>query len=116
MTSLLVQADDLLRGAITIPSESLRGACWLGRAALEETVRQQLEDAGHPVGTASMRSMLACLESATGLSTPQLARDAKYAWIGLSQAAHHHAYELAPTVAEVRHLLGLVARVASTTA
>lgn len=115
MTSLLVQANDLIRGAISIPSESLRGACWLGRAALEATVRQQLEDAGHPVGTASMRSTLACFESATR-STPQLARDAKYAWIGLSQAAHHHAYELAPTVAEVRHLLGLVATVASTTA
>ena len=116
MTSLLVQADDLLRGAIAVPSESLRGACWLGRAALEEAIRRQLENSGHPVGTASMRSMLACLESATGPSTAQLARDAKYAWIGLSQASHHHAYELAPTVAEVRHLLGLVARIASTPA
>lgn len=115
MTALLAQADGLLRGAITIPSESLRGACWLGRAALEEAVRQQLQDAGHPVGTASMRSMLACLESATGPSTPQLARDANYAWIGLSQASHHHAYELAPTVTEVQHLLRLVARIASTT-
>ncbi|MFL5406415.1 MAG: hypothetical protein ACJ79O_11210, partial [Myxococcales bacterium] len=33
---------------------------------------------------------------------------ADYAWSRLSQACHHHAFELAPTAAEARHLINLV--------
>jgi hypothetical protein len=33
---------------------------------------------------------------------PEAALLAREAWLGLSRAAHHHAYELAPTAAELR--------------
>jgi hypothetical protein len=107
VTSLLVQAGGLLAtDAVTTP-EARRCACWLARAALEDLVRQQVEARGLGTGHGSMRSLLTCLEVATS-DTPDLARSARYAWLGLSQAAHHHAYELAPTVSETRHLVGLV--------
>ena len=107
VTSLLVQARGLLAtDAVTTP-EARRCACWLARAALEDLVREQVEARGFGAGHGSMRSLLTCLEVATS-DSPDLARMARYAWLGLSQAAHHHAYELAPTISETRHLVGLV--------
>ncbi|MGA8254169.1 MAG: hypothetical protein WB989_27045 [Mycobacterium sp.] len=45
---------------------------------------------------------------------------ARRVWHSLSQAVHHHAYELQPSPAEVRHLVGqvrdLAAQAASSTA
>lgn len=113
MSTLLGEADRLLTGGIGIASEARRGACWLVRAVLEDAVRQHLESAGYPTGEATMRSLLACLESLQH-ADPQVARTARLAWIGLSNASHHPAYELAPTVAEVRHLMTLVAHVTTT--
>jgi len=104
--SLLAEAERLLVSAKT-PAEVQRGACWLARAALEEATRAQLERRGYPVGQASMRSQLACLEIARQ-DAPQVPRAAKVAWIGLSNASHHHAFELAPTISEVHHLIELV--------
>jgi hypothetical protein len=43
------------------------------------------------------------------LDESEFADAASVAWNGLSNACHHHAYELAPTVGEVRHLCRLVA-------
>lgn len=111
MTSLLVQADGLLGGGIAVPSEALRGACWLARAALEDVVADYVLVVGYEVGEASMAAKLACLESATLTTAPEVSTAARFAWLGLSQASHHHAYELAPTIAEVKHLLGLVSSV-----
>lgn len=54
-----------------------------------------------------MRSKLTVLQVAFGPDDALPAR-AGYAWSGLSQACHHHAFELAPTVSEVRHLIQLV--------
>lgn len=111
MTSLLAQSDGLIRGGIRVPSESLRGACWLARTALEDAVADYLLALGYEVGRASMAAKLGCLESATLDTAPEISTAARFAWLGLSQASHHHAYELTPTIAEVRHLLGLVALV-----
>lgn len=110
MSDLLAQATTVLAGGRSVTVESRRGACWLARAALEDAVRDLLLAAGHDPGNSSMRAQLACLESAYPLDapgSPTLA--ARHAWIGLSAAAHHHAFQLAPTVAEVEHLLRLVA-------
>ena len=106
MSSLLEEAELLLTRGGAFP-ESRRGACWLARNALEEAVRRHLELRGYAVGSATMRSLLACLES-LGLTGPDVAASAKFAWIGLSRASHHPAYELAPTVSEVRHVIALV--------
>lgn len=114
MTVLLDQANRLLAGDVAVPSEARRGACWLARAALEEAVRNHLETAGYQTGDATARTLLACFES-VHRANPSHAQTARLAWIGLSHAAHHPAYELAPTVAEVRQLIALVAQVAAAT-
>jgi hypothetical protein len=36
---------------------------------------------------------------------------ARESWLGLSRAAHHHAYELAPTAAELRSWHSAVSQV-----
>ena len=111
MTGLLAQADGLLGGRVRVPSESLRGACWLARTALEDAVADHLLLRGYAVGQASMAAKLACLGSATLSTDPEVCTAARFAWLGLSHASHHHAYELAPTVSEVKHLLSLVTTV-----
>jgi hypothetical protein len=57
-------------------------------------------------GTGTMCSQLVVIRVFYG---DQVSNTANIAWIGLSNACHHHAYELTPTVEEVRHWLGLVA-------
>lgn len=113
MSSLLAQADQLLTGAAGARSHSLRAACWLARAALEDTVRALLEAKQLDPGTASMSVALSCLHAAYQGSEPLIPLHADVAWSGLSRASHHHAYELSPTISEVRHLLQLVAGLAA---
>ena len=97
---LLNEADQLL----TRPTAGTHGrwprACaWLIRLALEKhstsTGRGILPEAA----LCPMRPQLLLLPSYAGASIAERARDA---WTGLSRAAHHHAYELAPTAAELR--------------
>jgi hypothetical protein len=59
-------------------------------ATLADTVAARLDDSG-PSGRAA-----------------DMARDA---WFGLARAAHHHAYDLAPTAAELRRWHNLVSSV-----
>lgn len=113
MSSLLAQADRLLTGQLDVRAHSLRSACWLARTALEDAVRELLVAKGHDPGEASMRSLLSCLEVAYRREHPELATHAQYAWDGLSRAAHHHAFELSPTPADVRHLTDLVSGVSA---
>jgi hypothetical protein len=56
-----------------------------------------------------MRSKLTVLQVAYEQDHPDVAVRAEYAWNGLSQVCHHHAFELTPPASEVRHLIGLVA-------
>ncbi len=58
-----------------------------------------------------MHVQLICLESAYLEMPSSPASAARHAWAGLSGASHQHAYELAPTIAEVGHLIDLVGRV-----
>lgn len=53
--------------------------------------------------------MLSRLVTLRSLDTPERSDVATMAWNRLSNAGHHHAYELAPTIDEVRHLCGVVA-------
>lgn len=55
-----------------------------------------------------MRSRLIAMRFFVDRATAELAAAA---WWGLSNACHHHAYELTPTTSEIRHLVGQVARV-----
>lgn len=112
MNSALTQARRLLDGTLKVPVHSVRAAAWLTRAALEDAVAELVRVKGCDPGRANMRTLLGCVEVLYETDTPQLAAQAQYAWDALSQAAHHHAYELAPTHAEVSALTELVGEIA----
>ncbi|MGY1684422.1 hypothetical protein ACI8AK_02415 [Geodermatophilus sp. SYSU D00867] len=99
---LLDDADQLLAGDLTT-----RGGWWpratgfLLRAALERELAAYWTRAAPGVEQCSMRAQLAVLRRPeyAGVRT---ATDVAAAWLALSRACHHHAYELAPTLAELR--------------
>lgn len=102
--ALLEQASAVLLEASPY---SNRAACWIARAALEDAVDDLLASRQRSVPKATMRSKLTLLQVGFGQDDEVPAR-AEYAWSGLTQACHHHAFELAPSAAEVRHLIELV--------
>jgi hypothetical protein len=102
--SLLEQASAVLEASA---AHSNRAACWVARVALESAVDDLLETKQRSAPDASMRSKLTVLQVVFDQDDAVSAR-AEYAWSRLSQACHHHAFELSPTATEVRHLIGLV--------
>ena len=104
MSAFLAHAQRVLDGRGVVHHQRLRAACWLVRIELETTVRRLLEEQGVAVAGARMHSQLTCLE----VFRQDLAVDAQYAWTMLSQATHHHAYDLSPSLAEVRNLAQIV--------
>ena len=102
----LRNAERLLDGTVGGAGSSARLAAFLARQALEELVDERCRALGADVPDANMRSKLVIQRS---LDTTERADAAAVAWNRLSNVCHHHAYELAPTVAEVRHLCGVVA-------
>ena len=83
-----------------------RAAALLACRAVEASVhrvwqRQELDLRG-----CSMRVQLIFLRAYLG--DVDLAARAGHAWSALSQACHHHAYELAPTAAELRGWFSVV--------
>ena len=111
--ALLDQARALLdRSGVSEP-HAVRAACWVARSALDEALRSRLTCEGSPVGAANMRTVLIVLRVA--VDDPELVGRAEYAWASLSSASHHHAYELAPTLAEARALIDSVDWIASRT-
>ena len=91
---------------------SLRRACWLARTALEGVIVDLLKVKGVTADRASERAKLSCLEGIY-VGDRDLVHKAEYAWSRLSEACHQHAYQLAPTYPEVRHLVGLVEELAT---
>jgi hypothetical protein len=69
---------------------------------LEEWVRSHSVTLDKNLANASMRSQQLCLGQT--VQEDQAVR-ATYSWHRLSEACHQHAYELAPTVGELRFLL-----------
>ncbi len=84
-------------------AQSARMAALLARQALEDTV---MGFCGQEMSQASMRTRLAYMRV---FADSRTADNAAIAWHGLSQACHHHAYELTPSRAEIGHLIELVA-------
>ena len=60
-----------------------------------------------------MASRLSALEVLYREDDPTVAQRAEYAWSRLSNASHYHAFELTPSVAEVRGLVEMVAQLES---
>ena len=106
--ALLVQADAFLAGEVQARVNSVRAGAWIARSALESVVADLVRSKGCDPGRANMRTLLSCVESLYADDDPQVAANAQYAWDRLSEASHHHAYELAPTHAEVAGLVELV--------
>ena len=103
----LRHAELMLDGNAGAAGSAARLAAFLARQALEQLVTQRLSALEIDAPRATMRSKLVILRS---LDTTDRADAAAVAWNGLSNVCHHHAYELAPTVSEVRHLCRVAAR------
>lgn len=105
-TDLLTYAGAVLDGAISMPPRrATRAAAMLTRQALEDIVQAMCRSVEADLDRASMRSRLICIRILIGDEDADLAETA---WIGLCRACHHHAYELTPTEAEIRHLVDVV--------
>jgi hypothetical protein len=83
-----------------------RASALLARQALEATLDQYWIARGMPMDTRATLPKLICL--AEFLGDADLAARVRSCWGALSDVCHHHAYELAPTVAELSVLLDVV--------
>ncbi|HEX6968299.1 MAG TPA: hypothetical protein VF174_05750 [Micromonosporaceae bacterium] len=98
------QLLDAAAGLMVRPAPSLR-RCWqrgcacLTRLALERALDDYWARVAPSVARRPMRHQLLALPRFAG---PEAALTARTAWHGLSRAMHHHTYELAPTLAELR--------------
>ena len=110
---LLSYAEQVLDGRVSLGARGPRTAALLARRAFEDWLdevsatwsTQVVSD--RPPTTSSKLVALAALQGM------DLGERAKRVWHGLSRAVHHHAYELQPSVAEVRHLIRQVRTVSS---
>ncbi|BBZ18630.1 hypothetical protein [Mycolicibacterium gadium] len=103
--ALLDHADRLLDGEYGLGARGPRIAALLARSVLEDWLDEQNASwvkQTYPYPTT--RSKLVALGALKGTA---LGEQAKRAWHGLSLAVHRHAYELQPSVAEIRHLVGV---------
>jgi hypothetical protein len=77
-----------------------RAAALLARQGLETALDELWESDSATTGISgcTRRSQLACLPTYLDAGT---ARQIAYVWAALSEACHYHAYELAPTAAEL---------------
>ena len=97
---LLDEAQQLLSEVIPGTRGRWPRACaWLIRLALERALDEYWASVLPEAASCSMRAQLLLLPHHAGKEIAQKAADA---WFGLARAAHHHAYELAPTAAELR--------------
>jgi hypothetical protein len=105
---LLGYAEQVLDGTVSLGVRGPRTAALLARRAFEDWLdevsaswlTQVVSDR-----TPTTSSKLVALGALQGM---ELGERAKRLWHSLSRAVHHHAYELQPSVAEVRQLVGHV--------
>lgn len=110
MTANTSEADRLISSAHAVldrtiavpPHQVSRVAAFLARRALEAITRDLCERAGVHSDIATMRARLVVLRHQTNATTTEIL---DRAWLGLTRACHHHAFELAPNEHEVRRLL-----------
>ena len=96
----LILADQLLRNPDLVEDGAWPRACtWLIRLALEHAIDDYWQRHRPEVAAAKRRAQLLAL---TRTVDPDLGLRCTQLWYALSRAAHHHAYELSPTSAELR--------------
>lgn len=107
-SELLASADEMLTSSVPGLGTQWPRACALViRLALEQTLDQYWRRVVPSAADCGMRAQLQLLPLYAGEEAAGLAREA---WLGLAGAAHHHAYELAPTAGELRGWHAAVAR------
>src|SRR5215469_2152999 len=103
---LLAQADRLLTAVVPGTRGRWPRACaWLIRLALEQALDEYWSRVLPEAVNCGVRPQLLMLPQYAGSIT---AAQAAEAWYGLARATHHHAYDLAPTAAELRRWHELV--------
>ena len=83
-----------------------RAAALLGRQALEEGLDAYWAGRGVDLAACAARPQLICLRSY--LPDASLSARVHHTWGALSDACHHHTYELAPTAQELGTLFDTV--------
>ncbi|MEV0295163.1 hypothetical protein [Nocardia sp. NPDC050710] len=92
--------DQLLDGEVTDAGGVWsRATAWILRLALEQSVDELWARTTPELMRCPMRAQLLALRSYAG---PETAAQVATVWAALSRAAHHHDYELAPSVTELR--------------
>lgn len=103
-------ATNILNGSLPLTGVApARAGAWVARSALELLVDELLAQRSVDPGRGTMRSRLICLGIAFG-DDPERVATIAHAWDQLSQACHHHAYELVPSHQQVS---GLVLRLSN---
>ena len=101
---LLAEADRLLTGGHGDAGPWWpRAVAFSLRAALEAELDRYWHSRGDGVQRASRRAQFIVLSS-RAYAGPEVGQPVAAAWYALTRACHHHAYELAPTAAELRTL------------
>jgi hypothetical protein len=109
--ALLDYADEVLDGTIALGPRSARAAALLARLALEDWLSEESASwSSVSDKSPTTNSKLVVLSRNRGAGVGELARRV---WHSLSRAVHHHAYELQPSQAEVRHLVNQVRALSS---
>lgn len=107
--SLLKAARSLVAGQTAADGGAwARAAAFLARQALEMQVLQALTKHYAIRERPSFRSQLLAARAVLG---PELAADAAYTWSALSEATHHHGYDLPPTASELEGWMTVIDRV-----
>lgn len=104
--AFLDYADKLLDGQFGLGARGPRTAALLARSVLEEWIEEQSASwvsptLGYPTTRSKKIIALGAVRGAEGERTRRV-------WHRLSRAVHHHAYELQPTVSEIRQLVRAV--------
>lgn len=92
--------DRLLAGSVTDAGGLWsRATAWILRIALEQSVDELWTRLAPALMRCPMRAQLIALRTFAG---PEVAAQVAALWAALSRAAHHHDYELAPSVTDLR--------------
>lgn len=110
---LLTYAEQVLDGTISLGARGPRTAALLARRAFEDWLDEISASWSTQVVSDRPPTISSKLVALGALQGMDLSERAKRVWHGLSRAVHHHAYELQPSVAEVRQLVRQVRTVSS---
>jgi len=103
-TDLLAWADAVMVGSDDLPAGLWQQAtALLGRQALEHALDRLWASRAPELQGTPARVQLLCLASYVG--DPDLVGRVNTVWWNLTNACHHHLYELAPTAVELRRWL-----------